>query len=370
MEPLKHFFSASLVRAVGESLRTAWAPFPLEAFVADATAALPDLELMDRGRAIGRAMQRHLPADYREAAAILVASLGEKHASDELLGSGMAGFYYLPHTMFVSEFGLDHFELSLQVQYQLTQRFTCEFSIRPYLERYPDQTLAKLAEWVSDPNAHVRRLVSEGTRQRLPWAPRVKLLDEQPERVLRIVSQLRNDSSSMVRRSVANHLNDLGKSHAALLMTTCRAWLDGASPELQKLVQHALRSAVKRGDKQALELLGHGAKPAVHVQTSFSPKTATIGSKLRVTVALTSTARKPQSLNVDLAVVFATVGGTSRRVFKLKRIELGAGETVELAKLISLAVHTTRKPAPGRYEVEVMVNGVGLEGGGFLVKGG
>jgi 3-methyladenine DNA glycosylase AlkC len=369
MEPLKLFFSASLVRAIGQSLKAAWSPFPLEAFVSDAAAALPELELMDRGRAIARAMQRHLPADYREAAAILVDSLGAKHATDELLGSGMAGFYYLPHVMFVSEFGLDHFELSLQVQYQLTQRFTCEFSIRPYLERYPEQTLAKLAEWVTDPNAHVRRLVSEGTRQRLPWAPRVKLLDEEPERVLRIVSELRDDASPMVRRSVANHLNDLGKSHAPLLMKTCREWLKGASPERHKLVQHALRSAVKRGDKQALALLGHGAAPAVRVQGSFSPKAASIGSKVRVTVALTSTARKTQSLNVDLAVVFTTVGGTSRRVFKLKRIELAAGETAELSKLISLAVHTTRKPAPGRYPVEVMVNGVGFEVGGFGVKG-
>ncbi len=169
-------------------------------------------------------------------------------------------FFYLPHTIFVAEHGLDHFELSMKAQYELTKRFSAEGSIRPFIAKYPDRTLGTLREWSGDSNAHVRRLVSEGTRLRLPWAMRVQWLDANPERVLELLELLKDDPSTMVRRSVANNLNDLGKVHPALLARTCEAWLQNASTERRALVEHALRSAVKRGNADALRLLGYGRK--------------------------------------------------------------------------------------------------------------
>ena len=37
---------------------------------------------------------------------------------DELLGVGMAPFFYMPHVIFVAERGLGHFDLSMRAQHE------------------------------------------------------------------------------------------------------------------------------------------------------------------------------------------------------------------------------------------------------------
>lgn len=208
---LKTFFSPALVRRMAADLLRAHPAFPARRFVRRATTGLARLELVDRGRHIARALAQCLPQPYPKAVAVLLRSLGPEHATDELLGAGMAPFFYLPHTLYVAEHGLDHVDLSMRAQYELTKRFSAEGSIRPYIATYPDRTLAVLRQWATDPNAHVRRLVSEGTRLRLSWAQRVEWLDAHPAHVLELLDLLKDDPSTMVRRSVANNLNDLGK---------------------------------------------------------------------------------------------------------------------------------------------------------------
>ncbi len=367
-EPLKTFFCAALVRRIAASIARVWPGLSEAAFVAEASAGLARLELKARAAHIADAMGRHLPAEFPEAAAVVIASLGDEHVGDELEGAGMAPFFYLPHTMFVASAGLDHFDVAMAAQYELTKRFTCEFSIRAFLDRHFDATLEVLGRWAHDPNPHVRRLVSEGTRQRLPWGTRVRHLDAHPERVLPLVEVLRDDPSSMVRRSVANHLNDLGKSRPDLLVAVCSRWLDGATPARRALVEHALRSAIKRGDRGALALLGHGAKPDVSVdRVAFTPRRVAIGSKVRVALTVTSTSRTPQSLNLDLEVAFVKARGVGPKVFKLRRVDLAPGAAISVEKLVSLEVQTTRTPRPGRHEVALLANGARIPIGGFSV---
>ena len=266
-DTLKTFFSPALVRRLAGDLRRAEASFPAEAFAKMASSGLQRLELLDRGRHIARALAQHLPPGYPDAIEVLLRSLGPEHASDELIGAGMAPFFYFPHTVFVAEHGLDHFDLSMRAQYELTKRFSAEASIRPFIAQDPERTWTWLERWADDPNAHVRRLVSEGTRLRLPWAPRVAWLDAHPDRVLELLERLKDDPASLVRRSVANNLNDLGKVHPALLTATCRSWLVDAPAERRALIEHALRGAVKRGDTTALALLGYGRAPRVAVES-------------------------------------------------------------------------------------------------------
>jgi 3-methyladenine DNA glycosylase AlkC len=371
-EPLKTFFSPALVRRLAGDIGAAHPPFPCRAFIQAATSGLEGLELLDRGKQIAAALAKYLPPSYPEAIEVLLRSLGPEHATDELVGVGMAPFFYLPHTLYVAERGLDHFALSMRAQYQLTKRFSAEASIRPYIARDPERTLAVLRRWAGDRNAHVRRLVSEGTRLRLPWATRVPWLERNPKRVLELLELLKDDPTTLVRRSVANNLNDLGKVHPRLLVETCRGWLKGASADRRALVEHALRSAIKRGEAGALRLLGFGAKPAVAIDDAhFQPKRVAIGGKVAVSFTLRSTARASQSLLVDLAVHFVKANGNgSPKVFKLKRVALPARGRVALAKRISLALHTTRKPRPGRHAVDVLVNGEALRAGAFEVVSG
>ena len=257
----------------------------------------------------------------------------------------------------------------MKAQVELTKRFSAEGSIRPFIARDPERTFAILRAWATDPNAHVRRLVSEGTRLRLPWAQRVAWLDAHPERVIELLELLKDDPTTLVRRSVANNLNDLGKVHPALLIRTCEAWLVGASPERRASVEHALRSAVKRGERDALRLLGYGGRPAVVVEdVRFEPRRVAIGGSVAMTFTLRSTSRRPQELLVDAAVHFVKANGAGKpKVFKLKRIELPPGGRVELRARVSLAVHTTRKPRPGKHSVDILVNGVALPAGAFQV---
>jgi 3-methyladenine DNA glycosylase AlkC len=366
---LKTFFSPTLIRRLGADLARVHPPFPADRFAKDACAGLDSLELLDRGRHVARALARHLPSSYPDAIDILLRSLGPEHSSDELLGAGMAPFFYLPHTIFVVEHGLEHFEISMQAQYELTKRFSAESSIRPYIAKYPERTLEQLRTWARDANPHVRRLVSEGTRLRLPWAPRVSWLDENPERVVALLDMLRDDPASMVRRSVANNLNDLGKVHADLMIRTCESWLSDASDDRRRLIEHALRSAVKRGAPDALRLLGYGQKAAVAIEdVRIAPRRVAIGGRVSIDFVLRSRSRAAQDLLVDLAVHFVKANGRSTpKVFKLKRIELPARGRAQLATAVSLAVHTTRRPQPGRHQVDVIVNGTPTSVGEFQV---
>jgi 3-methyladenine DNA glycosylase AlkC len=369
-EPLKTFFSRALVRRLAGDIARVHSGFPVRAFTSDACRGLGALELLDRGRHIADALGRHLPAAYTEALDVLLRSLGPEHATDELIGVGMAPFFYLPHTIFVAERGLDHFDLSMRAQYELTKRFSAEASIRPYIAKDPARALAFLQSWATDTNAHVRRLVSEGTRLRLPWAARVTWLDQNPDRVLALLELLKDDASTMVRRSVANNLNDLGKVRPDLLIRTAGAWLDQASPERRNLVEHALRSAVKRGDTGALALLGYGQAPRVSVEAvAFTPRRVQIGGRVAMKFGLKSTSARPQQLLVDVSVHFVKARGVSApKVFKLGRMTLGPHERVDLKTTFSLAVHTTRVPRTGRHYVDVIVNGRAVRAGSFEVS--
>lgn len=356
-EPLKNSYGREIPESIAAMVGGVHPGFPAAAFVADALQGYEALDLMARGRRIAHALQRHLPPDYAEAIDVLLASLKVKVERES---SSMASFLYLPHTLFVAEFGLAHFELSMRAQYQLTQLFTAEFSIRPFIEHHREATLAVLTTWARDPNRHVRRLVSEGTRPRLPWAPRLRDFQCDPRPVLALLELLRDDPEMYVRRSVANNLNDIGKDHPGLLAATARRWLEDAPPGRAWLVRHALRSAVKRADGGALDVMGFGAAPEVKVDDiAVLPAQARIGGACRITFSLTSTATRPQRLLVDFRVHYMKANGKrSPKVFKLTELELAPQATRTLAKSISLKEMTTRKHYPGVHRIELLINGV------------
>ena len=273
---LKSQYGPEIPARIADMIARVHAAFPKRAFLRDALEGYEALELMPRGRHIARALRAHLPQEVPAALDILLASLDVPRQKTE--GSGLAPFLYLPHTVYVAEYALEHFDAAMRAQHALTQRFTAEFSIRPFIEKYPERTLAQLRVWTHDPSPHVRRLVSEGTRPRLPWASRLRALQRNPQPALELLELLKDDPSLYVRRSVANHLNDIGKDHPGLLTSTARRWLKDAGPERAWIVRHALRSAIKRGDTGALAVSGFGAKAEVAVRgKSVTPQRALIG---------------------------------------------------------------------------------------------
>lgn len=234
--------------------------FPSAAFRRAAVQGLEQLSILERGGHLARVLREHLPKRYQDAVGILIRSLTPPLAlTDDL---GLAVFFYLPHVSFVATYGLDAdgnggrdpFETSMKAQHELTRRFSAEFSMRPFLIRWPDRTLVRLLEWTRDRDPHVRRLCSEGARPRLPWAIRIPGFIADPRPVLPILEALKDDPELYVRRSVANHLGDIAKDHATLVFDICERWLEGASRERKWLIRHAVRHPAKKRVKAALRL--------------------------------------------------------------------------------------------------------------------
>lgn len=365
--PLKDSFGLDVPTGIAREIAAAWPPFRVDAFLADVSPGYDDLELIARVRRIARALHAHLPAHYDEAVGILMASLGPPVSATL---TGMASFFYAPHVFFVAEFGIDHWATSMRAQYELTQRFTAELSIRAFLEREPERTLARLREWAADPSEDVRRLVSEGTRPRLPWAPRLRTFQRNSAPVIELLALLKDDPSAYVRRSVANNLNDIGKDHPELLVEVCRRWLDGATDGRRWVVRHGLRSAIKRGDRAALALLGFDASGVADVVAAqIEPAAPRIGDGVRVSATIGNAGDRRAAFNVDLQIHFVKANGrTSPKVFKVRRVELEPGERLALSKRISLQQHTTRVHRSGEHRVELLINGESRPAGSFLLR--
>ncbi len=369
-EELKHILGREAIRGIAVDLDRVCPSFRHGPFVEACLEGLADLALMARAWHIADALHAHLPGPFAAAARFLVASLGPKPAPGE--ETGLSPLRYMPHLCFVQRYGIDDFEAAMRAQYELTRWFSAEFSIRAFLVKYPEATHARLLEWTRDDNAHVRRLASEGTRPRLPWAPRLPAFQADPRPVIAVLERLKDDPERYVQRSVANNLNDIGKDHPDLLVGICRKWLTDASPERQWIVRHALRSLVKKGHGGALALLGVGARPDIRISdVCFTPRRVSIGDKLRFCFTLASTGKRPQDLLVDYAVHFVKAnGGTRPKVFKLRRIDLPPAAEVELAGAVSFTDMTTRRHYPGRHRIDLLINGMTYPLTEFLVSRG
>jgi 3-methyladenine DNA glycosylase AlkC len=259
----------------------------------------------------------------------------------------------------VQKFGLDDYEAAIRLQAELTKRFTAEFSIRVFLERYPVSTYAQMVSWAQDGNPHLRRLASEGLRPRLPWAARLRAYQQDPRPVLAVLELLKDDPERYVQRSVANNLNDIAKDHPSLAIETCRRWAQDAPAGRAWTIRHALRGLVKAGNSEAIRILGGEEKPRVRIgNATISLRKVAMGEAVRLSFEVESMARGPQRLLIDYAVHFVKANGSTRpKVFKLRTLTLQPGETIAFSATVSLAAMTTRRHYPGRHRIDVIVNG-------------
>ena len=250
--PLKMVLDKEAVNQLAKNLQYVHASFHKEAFIDEALNGLDDLSITQRSVHIADAMNKHLPETYPEAIAIMVQSLTPPLKETE--GNGLAVLFYMPHCSFVAKYGRDFFDISMDAQYELTKRFSCEFSIRPFIVNDQDKTMQVLYQWMNDENPHIRRLCSEGTRPRLPWSTKIDSFVKDPRPTIVILEHLKNDTDLYVRRSVANHLGDIAKDHLDLVLEICEKWLVNASTELKWVIRHALRNPEKKGNEKAIQI--------------------------------------------------------------------------------------------------------------------
>lgn len=361
-EPFKNLLNPARVKQIAFDFAHAWPDFPTKQFIRHSTAGLDSLELKDRARHIAKALGAALPADVTKAMRIAIAALGAPLTVTE--GYGNEVFRHLPLSTWLHEVGPRDVETALEANYELTKRFTAEFSIRSLILSAPAKTLKTLAVWTKDENPHVRRLVSEGSRPRLPWAERLPALQADPSLTLPLLEALKDDDEEYVRRSVANHLNDLSKDHPSVVLQTAKRWLVRASKERRRLVEHGLRTLVKAGNEEALSLLG-ASGAALSVRGAVSPAKLKVGESITVEATVKNRGDELTHVVVEAVVHFVRPTGTSTKKFRIARLDLEAGSSQMISRRFQMAHRSIRRLHAGTHEVEVQANGRTVSAGRF-----
>ena len=362
-EAFKNLIGAHTVHEAAQHLQRAWPGFDAARFEALALDGLEALEFKARAMHLCAALEATLPDDFERAAAIVEAALAPPGEGDDLStlrsgAQGLAGWVVWPLGEFVVRRGADTPQRALQTLHALTQRHTAEWAIRPFIERHPELAFATLARWCKDPSAHVRRLVSEGSRPRLPWGAQLKTLIADPSPTLPLLRALQDDPSEYVRRSVANHLNDIAKDHPQVVVQWLQEFLPGAPPERQRLLKHASRTLIKQGHAPVLQAWGLGRPLRGTARLQLTPKRLHVGEVLTLALTLQSSAARAQPLQIDYAVHHVKASGaTSAKVFKGWSLILAPQQTLHLNKAHSMRAVTTRRYHPGRHEVDLRING-------------
>ncbi|MCA0994310.1 hypothetical protein [Alloyangia pacifica] len=329
--------------------------FAPDRFVATALPRFEGLGVHARLETIAEALAEQLASDFPEMADQVEAALPPP-LDPSLRDDDFGRFIHAVPGVLAMRHGMDHPERALDLLHAATQRFSMEYAIRPFLNRWPDQVLARLDAWVEDPHYHVRRLVSEGTRPKLPWGMGISL---DPLLPLRFLDALHGDETRFVTRSVANHLNDLSKIAPDAVLGRLEDWQAGArqdAKELDWMTRHALRTAVKRGEPRALALLGYRADLPVRAQLSLDPPSLPIGETLEIATEIE--APEGGAVMVDYRLRFHRPKGSAEKVFKLRSVRLKPGQRLRLVKRHRMKGDaTTFRLHPGPHAVILQVNG-------------
>ena len=377
-EPFKNFINAGTARHAAQHLRRAWRGFDTARFEALVCDGLDALEFKARALRWADALRATLPDDFDRACGVIETALAPPLALDadgEPVGlqgalhpQGIAGWALWGTGEWVARHGQPAPQRAMACLHAITQRFTGEFAIRPFIAQQPDVVWPVLQRWAQDPSAHVRRLASEGSRPRLPWGLRLQSLVVDPAPTLPLLRVLQDDPSAYVRRSVANHLNDIAKDHPALVAGWVREHRVGANAQREALLRHASRSLIKAGHEDTLAAWGLSRGFAGEATLTVAPARVSVGGAVVIEAVLHARTRQKQNLVVDYAVHHVKANGsTSPKVFKGWKLELAQGEVRTLRKTHSLREVTTRRLYPGRHRVELLVNGAAMAEAAFVL---
>jgi len=347
------------LKMIAKEIEAVYSDFDTSSFIDDTLQAFPKLELKERIYHIRDMLAKYLPDDYSDAVNILLEALPpelDPSRGDDDFGD----FIYAPYSEYVTAYGCneEHLDFSLQALREITKRFSVEYAVRDFINTYPDETLAMLEKCAMSKNYHERRLASEGLRPKLPWAKKLNIDYTEP---LRHLDLLYSDTTRYVTRSVANHLNDIAKIDASLVIDTLQRWEKQKKQddkEMRFIINHALRTLIKDGNVDALEMLGYKSNPSINVNDfSLDTKVIKVGDALAFSFEVV--ANDDEALMIDYIIHFQTKAGKqSPKVHKLKKIILKKGESVTLTKKHPFKANmSTRTLYAGEHKIEVQING-------------
>lgn len=353
MADFKDELSPGLVGRLADAFADISESFDSASFQQRAVSGLDGLELKARVTWIAQALAESLPTSPDDAAQLI------RHAvdNDNRTGTGnLQGWASMAVNEYISTAMLDRPDIALPLLGTLTSLYTAEFAIRPFIDAHYDTTMEQLRAWTTSADEHVRRLVSEGSRPRLPWGRRLHRFIDDPSDSLALLEPLVNDDSLYVRRSVANHLNDVSKDHPGLVLDTARRWA-GESIQGDFVVRHGLRTLIKRGDPEALAILGFDHNAPIEL-TELTCSPSTISIEETTTISFTLHASTPTKAAIDYLVHYQGAhGAKAGKVFKLTVRDLPAGEPVSFSRRHAFKHVSIRTIRPGPHLIEIQANG-------------
>jgi 3-methyladenine DNA glycosylase AlkC len=362
---LKDLYSPAFYKNLTNAMAVIMPSFNKQRFTSQIfTDDFNDKELKARMRHTTRVLHAFMPSDFKKSVNIIEKLISQLKIS----GIPEYGLAYIFLPDYVEVYGIDDFETSVKAIEGITQFVSCEFAVRPFLIKYGHKMMDQMKFWSKHENDKVRRLATEGSRPRLPWAMAIPLLKEDPSFLLPILENLKNDPSEWVRRSVANNLNDIAKDHPQLVIRLARKW-KGISKETDAIIKHGSRGLLKQGHVQ---ILNHYGLQSINIQvSSFKIETPTvkIGDHLVFSFILSNLDKKKQTVRLEYGLYYQKASGLlTRKVFKISEKIYGPKREVAIQRRQSFKKITTRLFYPGKHQLSIIVNGEEKSVKSFMLK--
>jgi len=310
------------------------------------------MEWKERMIHTARVLHEFMPPDFSQAGLKLeeiIQQLKTTHQQDNLA--------YIFLAEYISLYGLEDFDAAKRALFVVTQFISCEFAVRPFLLKYPDQMLAEMLKWSLHENPSVRRLASEGSRPRLPWGAGVPVLKVNPKPILPILENLKNDPSESVRRSVANNLNDISKDHPGLVIELAERW-KGTSKETDAIIKHGLRTLLKQGHADALKQYGLESGNITVKDFKVLTPNVKIGDNLAFSFTIINENPNPHTVRLEYGIYYKkSKGHLARKVFKISEKIYEPKSAITVNRKQSFRLITTKVFYAGEHQISVIVNG-------------
>jgi 3-methyladenine DNA glycosylase AlkC len=355
---IKDIYSVSFYEKFGQAVAEVHPSFDKKKFIETIYEGdFAQKEWKERMKHTTVVLHQFMPQNFPEAVSLIDKII--KNLKKNSFTDGNLAFIFFAD--YIEMYGLDDFKTSAKAFVSITQFISCEFAVRPFILKYKEKMIEEMIKWSLHENHHVRRLASEGSRPRLPWAMAIPFLKKDPASILPILENLKNDPSEYVRRSVANNLNDIAKDNPQIVLETALKW-KGHSKETDAIIKHGCRTLLKQGHP---EILSHYGLESTNIELSnFEIKTPVVkvGDYLQFQFHLNNKNTEPKTIRLEYAVHYKKAKGhLAKKVFKISEKIYQPNQLTKIERNQSFKLITTRVFHTGAHQLSIIINGTESE---------
>ncbi|OXB06812.1 DNA alkylation repair protein [Flavobacterium pectinovorum] len=355
---IKDIYSVTFYEKFGQAVAEVHSTFDKQKFIeAIYEGNFAQKEWKERMKHTTVVLHQFMPQNFPEAVS-LIDKIIENLKKNNFTDGNLAFIFFADY---IETYGLDDFKTSAKALVSITQFISCEFAVRPFILKYQGKMIDEMVKWSLHENHHVRRLASEGSRSRLPWAMAIPFLKKDPASILPILENLKNDPSEYVRRSVANNLNDIVKDNPEIVLEIAKKWR-GLSKETDAIIKHGCRTLLKQGHP---EILSHYGLESTNIELSnFEIKTpkVKIGDYLQFQFHLNNKNEEDKIIRLEYAVHYKkSKGHLAKKVFKISEKIYQPNQLTKVDRNQSFKIITTRVFHKGMHQLSIIINGTESE---------